>query len=768
MSAFPLNPPQVEAVHHYLGPILILAGAGSGKTRVLTHRIEYLISQYKEAPSSILAVTFTNKATEEMRNRIAALLGQRGKDVWVATFHSASLRILRRYADVLGYTPDFAVYDEQDSRTVMKRALKELGIGTSKDNPAPYLRFVDNLKNNYQEPSDDFKGSHYRDYVAAYRRYQELLMASNAMDFGDLIYNVVKIFILREDILEQYQRRLKFVLVDEFQDTNPVQYILIKKLSEVHRNILVVGDDDQSIYKFRGAHIGNILNFEVDYPHTKVVKLEQNYRSTSTILEASHAVIERNRTRKEKKLWTEQGEGELIKLVTTPDEYDEAQFIAKETVMLRSSGVPLNEIAVFYRTNAQSRAIEDAFLSTGVPYRIYGGLKFYDRKEVKDILSYLRVLLNPSDLQSFVRASSAPSRGIGPQTIRELESVSINERGEASYISALRITSRRSPGVRELSDLFEGLEGAADILTPDLLIDEVVNKSRYLEKLRDSGDPADQSRIENLVELRSFARENTVRASQQGIAHPKEQLRFFLDRVALSSQEEGDEEGRIEPKVSLMTVHLAKGLEFHSVFFSGLEEGLAPHYRALDELRLGDRSGLEEERRLFYVAMTRAKSLLYMSYALERGMMSSAGSFGYNVGFGGARARSQFIEDIPKKCFSTIQIGGRRAPAFDQSFHDESNDKVYEKSVYLDAPIVKRKKTPELLKASELADTQRAKAHSLPSYSKGNRVHHKMFGEGTVIDVEGEKKERMRVTVDFDKGGRRRLIALHAPLSLLE
>jgi DNA helicase II / ATP-dependent DNA helicase PcrA len=600
-----LNDPQREAIQHFEGPLLILAGAGSGKTRVLTRRIAHLVLEHGVDPQAILAVTFTNKATEEMRERLHALLGDASDKLWVATFHSAGLRILRRHAKYLGYTNEFVVYDDQDTKGVVKGILKELGIDEKKWTPNMFLSFIDRAKNAMQLP-EDIKPSKFdpsANYkLQVYTEYQRVLHKANAMDFGDLLLNAVLLFKRFPEVLRIYQHGLRFVLVDEFQDTNTVQYALMRMLTALHKNLLVVGDDDQSIYAFRGATIANILDFEKDFPNAKVVKLEQNYRSTGTILKAAHAVIEKNTQRKDKKLWTSSQDGAKIRAFVAEDEEREAHFIAKEISAIKNSGSKLREVAIFYRTNAQSRALEEAFLAQRIPYRIFGGLKFYDRKEIKDILGYLRILTNDLDNQAFMRVVNTPTRGIGPQKIQSL--ISVAKQHEVSLYGAAKILAAEGGALRAFVDLIEELRAQMATISLGELVKLVVEKTQYLSSAAAKNDPNAESRVENVHELEATA----LRFQHQGAAADENPVKAFLDRVVLTSG--GDQATQGESNinndaVAMMTLHLAKGLEFDHVFLTGVEEGLLPHYRSID-----DPMAIEEERRLCYVGITRARKKL--------------------------------------------------------------------------------------------------------------------------------------------------------------
>jgi len=659
-----LNPPQHDAAAHFEGPILVLAGAGSGKTRVLTKRIANLVSTHDVRPSAILAVTFTNKAAQEMRTRLTTYLGDRARQLWVATFHSAALRILRRHASVLGFTSDFVVYDEQDSKSLMKQVMKELNVDERKFPASLLLRIIDQAKNAYVLP-DEFKkkSGGFGGIVQAevYEEFQKSLFKANAMDFGDLLVNVLVLFEKSPEILRMYQHSLRFVLVDEFQDTNKVQYQFVRLITAKYRNLFVVGDDDQSIYSFRGATIRNILDFERDFPQTKVVALEQNYRSTGHILDAAYGIISKNKDRKPKKLWTDQGLGEQIQTFLGDDESEEARFIARKIKLHRSSGVAFSDMAVFYRTNAQSRAIEEALLEAGVPYRIYGGLKFYERKEIKDVLAYLRLLANPADNQAFLRVVNTPTRGVGPQAVK-----AITERASIEGISLYEASVRASgsAGLKQFVAIIEELKSLIATKSLSDLIADVIKISGYGAMLDAGKDALAESRSDNLRELAGIANVMETQLELESGLNDEESerlettttsaLRHFLDRVSLTAGNDLPvEESKDNPSstdkpnsVTLMTLHLAKGLEYQVVFMTGLEEGLLPHYRSMD-----DPTQLAEERRICYVGTTRAMRTLYFTRASTRSMFSAGGG-GASAGY--FRQVSRFIHDVPAECLKNI------------------------------------------------------------------------------------------------------------------
>jgi DNA helicase-2/ATP-dependent DNA helicase PcrA len=780
-----LNPPQQEAVLHVDGPILVLAGAGSGKTRVLTHRVANLVLNHSIWPSRILAVTFTNKAAGEMRHRLFSLLGQRAEQIWISTFHSAGLRILRHNAQRLGYTKQFVVYDDQDTKGVLKQVMKDLSINEERNPVDSFARAIDRFKNNYILPAEAAKraASIESDLQAqVYDRYQKQLLQADAMDFGDLLVNAVRILREFPEVLDYYRHALHYLLVDEFQDTNKVQYMFIRLLAEPRRNLFVVGDDDQSIYGFRGATISNILEFEKDYAGTKVIKLEQNYRSTATILNAAHAVIEKNKARKAKKLWTSGDAGDQIRTFIGYDENMEAEFIASELRRLNSQGTPYSQMALLYRTNAQTRALEEALVRAKIPYRIFGGLKFFDRKEIKDILAYLRLLVNPADNQAFQRIVNTPPRGIGAQALQSVIEEA-QQRSVPLLAAAVEIAASHK-GVRGFVELMADLTN--DLRTASLgdLIGRIVQKSEYGPKLAAMKDPTALSRIENLQELEALGR--TMERSGET---PETIVKDFLDRISLTSgadmavNESGAEQanGQTAEKpetVSLMTLHLAKGLEFPVVFLAGLEEGLLPHYRSLD-----DPPGLEEERRLCYVGITRAMKVLYLTRAYYRGMFTAGGAGG-----GGARIVSRFAKDIEPNSMTAVGtersqgatfIGGYPRFSFDDD--DDGGDQIsgddgdyqggsrWGRSRKGYASASRRVPPPEPRRAISLdtirsmlapADAMQKQPETPKEYfdkppaaleqlSTGVRVIHPTFGAGAVVSISGSSTSAM-VTVRFD------------------
>jgi DNA helicase-2/ATP-dependent DNA helicase PcrA len=638
-----LNPTQQEAVENTEGPLLILAGAGSGKTRVLTHRIAYIIDQGLAAPDEVLAITFTNKAAAEMKDRVALLVGPESRKMWVSTFHALCARLLRVHAEKLGYKREFTIYDGADQVRLVKRCIIELGKDPKRFNPRSFQSQISNAKNVLMSPDGYLRNT--EGYIAenvaeVYDLYQKRLYENNAMDFDDLIMQTVALLELFPEVRERYQQRFKYIHVDEYQDTNHAQYRLVKTLAAEHRNLCCVGDDDQSVYGWRGADIRNILDFERDYPETKVVKLEQNYRSTQTILSAANAVVSNNASRKFKELWTAGDEGEGIRIFTASDEYAEARFVVSEIERLMDDGASPREIAAFYRTNAQSRALEDVLVREGVPYQVVGGVRFYERAEIKDAMAYLAVIANPADDASLERIINVPKRGLGATSVAKLQDharkngislyEALNEAGEAG------LTGKAQKTCRSVRELFEGWRVAAREVPPTEIIEAVLNESGYKGELEAERTIEAESRLENLEELINAAREY-----ERVEAEPT--LAGFLQEQALYSQADTVTSGG---SITLMTLHNAKGLEFMHVFIVGMEEGTFPHARSLDE------QNLEEERRLCYVGITRAMESLTLSYAKLR---SNWGEREYQM-------PSRFLSEIPEEFKSgTLPTGSTSA-----------------------------------------------------------------------------------------------------------
>ncbi|WP_184889952.1 DNA helicase PcrA [Sphaerisporangium siamense] len=736
-----LNPQQRDAVVHQGSPLLIVAGAGSGKTRVLTHRIAYLLSERHVQPQEVLAITFTNKAAKEMKERVDRLIGPRSRAMWVMTFHSACVRILRREAKRLGFSSSFSIYDQADSQRLMAMVCRELDLDPKRYPPRSFSAQVSNLKNeliDYDTAKDKAQTHLERTLAQAYATYQARLTEADAMDFDDLIMLTVTLFQLFPDVAEHYRRRFRHVMVDEYQDTNHAQYMLIRELVGLPdrltadgepvvegggvepAELCVVGDADQSIYAFRGATIRNILEFERDYPQARTILLEQNYRSTQTILSAANAVISRNESRKPKNLWSDQGAGPKIIGYVADNEHDEAMFVAQEVDRLADDeDVTPGQVAVFYRTNAASRVFEEIFIRTGLPYKVVGGVRFYERREVRDLLAYLRVLANPNDTVSLRRVINVPKRGIGERAEAMVEAFAARER--VSFWEGLRraeeapgLATRSLNAIKEFVALLEDLRGKELPLSE--LAEEVLASTGYRTELETSGDPQDESRLENLNELISVAQEFEE-------ANPEGTLVDFLEQVSLVADADQIPEGEDhQGVVTLMTLHTAKGLEFPVVFLTGLEDGVFPHMRSLGEPR-----ELEEERRLAYVGITRAQQRLYVSRAAVR---SSWGSPAFNPA-------SRFLAEVPSDL-----LDWRSDP---------------QKSAWTAATVRETRAA---------AAPSRGGGRSIPNLSPGDRVTHDAFGLGTVVTVEGVA-EKAKVKIDFGSGGEKTLLLAYAPIEKL-
>ncbi len=758
-----LNDKQYEAVTSPDGPLLILAGAGSGKTRALTYRIAYLIEERGVSPYHILAITFTNKAAQEMKERVAGLLPEISGDVWVATFHSTCARILRREADAAGIAQDFAIYDTADQRELVKEILAELRWDSKKFPPGALLATISEAKNNLVGPEEYASraalrpGDAWAERTArVYRMYQGRLDRNQALDFDDLLGRAVRLFEECPDVLAKYQNRFRHILVDEYQDTNHVQTRLVKALAREHGNLTVVGDDDQSIYAFRGADTRNILEFERDWPNARIVKLEQNYRSTVTILEAANSLVGHNDFRKTKRLWTENPDGEPIRYYQATDQRDEAVYVAMNLAALRREGTGLGCSVVLYRTNAQSRLVEEALTHFGLPYQIVGGLRFFDRKEIKDAVAYMRLVLNPADSVSLQRVINVPKRGVGPATWAKLMDLAEREgitpvaaMGRAGEIGG--VAARTKQELADLAALLAELYVGRDEARPDSVLAVLLDRTGLAAEVAAEGTNEAQSRLENLDEFMRLAVEHT-----QDPVDPS--LRGFMERVALVSDVDSMEE--TPDRVVLMTVHTAKGLEFENVFVVGLDEGIFPHQRSF-----GSQAELEEERRLCYVAITRAERRLWLSSASTR------------LGFGGEAETlrpSRFLGELPG---NLIRVVGRDGAA---EGRDYARRWAAGGGGGHDGPAFGRRGRPavswseanrasrEVLSAVGSADTGRPKevlsTADLPQ--PGERVKHPKWGEGTVVSVKGQGGDA-EITVAFPELGIKRLLAGYARLKRL-
>ncbi len=706
-----LNPAQRQAVLTTEGPLLVIAGAGSGKTRVLTHRVAHLLAAVGAKPNEILAITFTNKAAQEMKERVERSLGPVARAIWIMTFHAACGRILRREAERLGYRSNFTIYDQADQVRLVKACLEELERDPKRFVPRGIHAQISNAKNQLISP-DEYASrvaSFYDQTVAdVYGLYQRRLFASNAVDFDDLLMLTVDVLQRFPEARERWAKAFRYVLVDEYQDTNHAQYVLLKLLCQDHQNLMAVGDPDQSVYGFRGADIRNILEFERDFPSTRVIALEQNYRSTNTILAAANAVISHNRERKEKNLWSELGEGELVHVVETEDEHAEARFVAAEIAALIGGGYSAAEIAVVYRTNAQSRVLEDVLVRQGIDYQVIGGPRFYERAEIKDAVAYLQVLDNPYDAVSLLRIANRPRRGIGDTSLARLQGyadglgISLWEATAHPEEAGLAPASTRA--VKGFRSAMESLLATASDSTVAGLVEAVLQRTGYLEALEAERTIEARGRIENLEELVGVAREYDGAAQEPSLSGFLQEISLYSDQDALR----GDED---EPagQVTLLTLHNAKGLEFRAVFMLGLEEGIFPHVRSLEE------NSLEEERRLCYVGMTRAKERLTLTHAMRRNLFGRSES----------NLPSRFLDELPG-------LGVER----------------------------------ERLRPASWSDYGRAEQHEfvprevLPDIATGDAVRHASLGSGIVLQIEAGGV----VTVRFEDGSERRLMLDYAPL----
>ncbi|MFF9211267.1 MULTISPECIES: DNA helicase PcrA [unclassified Streptomyces] len=755
-----LNDNQRAAVVHSGSPLLIVAGAGSGKTRVLTHRIAYLLAERDVHPGQILAITFTNKAAGEMKERVEQLVGPRANAMWVMTFHSACVRILRRESKKLGFTSSFSIYDAADSKRLMALVCRDLDLDPKRFPPKSFSAKISNLKNELIDEEDfaaQATDGFEKTLAQAYALYQSRLREANALDFDDLIMTTVNLLRAFPDVAEHYRRRFRHVLVDEYQDTNHAQYALVRELVGTGEydedtppsdldvppaELCVVGDADQSIYAFRGATIRNILQFEEDYPDATTILLEQNYRSTQTILSAANAVIERNESRRPKNLWTNAGQGARITGYVADTEHDEAQFVADEIDRLVDAGeAKAGDVAVFYRTNAQSRVFEEVFIRVGLPYKVVGGVRFYERKEVRDVLAYLRVLANPEDSVPLRRILNVPKRGIGERAEAMIDALA--QREKISFPQALKrvdeaygMAARSTNAVKRFNTLMEDLRTIVESgAGPATVLEAVLERTGYLAELQSSTDPQDETRIENLQELAAVALEfEQERGEGESVA-----LSDFLEQVALvaDSDQIPDEDDEGSGVITLMTLHTAKGLEFPVVFLTGMEDGVFPHMRAL-----GQTKELEEERRLAYVGITRARERLYLT---RSSMRSAWGQPSYNP-------PSRFLEEIPPQHVDWKRTGGS-APV---SSGPASG---------IAASLSSSRSRSSAAGASGFA-TRRAGDKPVVSLAVGDRVTHDQFGLGTVVAVKGTA-DKAEATIDFGDGKPKRLLLRYAPVEKL-
>jgi len=746
-----LNPAQRDAVLHAEGPLLILAGAGSGKTRVITSRIGHLIGQGLASPDEVLAVTFTNKAAEEMRTRVERILGSDCRQAWISTFHALSARLLRREAPSIGLSRDFVIYDSSDQIAVVKQVMKSLGVDDKLIQPRAALSRISQAKNRMESP-EDLKASGWSlrdDQISRiYAGYRRSLADAGALDFDDLLLKTVDLFETVERVRTFYARKFRFVMVDEYQDTNRPQYLLIRRLAEHHRNLCVVGDPDQSIYRWRGADLRNILDFETDFPDVAVVKLEQNYRSTQVILDAASAVISCNRNRKDKRLWTEQQGGARIVYYRAADEIEEADFITKGVRDLERSGSDAMT-AVLYRTNAQSRAIEDALMREGVAYRIIGGVRFYERREIKDALAYLRLIINPHDDVSFRRVVNVPARGIGKSVLDALDAIDPGAAAANTPLLSAGLDAQPSPrsmwtrllialdqrqmpsraltALRTFRDLVVALSSDVAGTNVSTALGLALDRTGYLNALREERSEEAEGRIENLMELVSAAREYESREEDPALSG-------FVDRLSLLSEAD-EQEGAKEARVWLMSMHAAKGLEFPVVVVAGMEEGLFPHARSAE-----DEDEVEEERRLCYVCLTRARERLVLTGAARRRVFGDYQS----------TEPSRFLSEIPESLMDRIEPVA--APRWQHQGYDSRH------------PYARRYGGRQAsAPAAAPAFSYETEDQSVSGMRAGMRVRHKQFGVGTVVGVE-DQGDDTKVTVRFAAVGTKKLLARYAGL----
>lgn len=782
-----LNNKQKEAVLATEGPCLVIAGAGSGKTKVLTHKIAYLMSEMHVKPWNILAITFTNKAANEMKERVEKLVGDAAKDMWIGTFHSICVRILRKYIDRLGYDHSFLIFDTSDQKTLVKECMKSLKIDDKMFTDRSIMSEISNAKNEMLEPKayqTKYAGEYRKEIIGkVYEMYQQKLKENNAVDFDDLINHTIKILTENPDALEYYSDKFKYVLVDEYQDTNKAQFTLVTLLASKYGNITVVGDNDQGIYSFRGADITNILNFEKDFPGAKLIKLEQNYRCTGNILKAANAVIKHNENKYEKKLWTENDEGALPTIHKADDEYDEGRFIVQEINHLRREEyMKYSDFTVLYRMNSQSRAIEEILRREGIPYKIVGGLKFYERKEIKDIISYLRLIYNFSDNISLRRIINEPKRGIGKTSIDNIGEIS--EQTGLSMFDIIKHAedyglNRVKANSMEFIQTIEYLRSKIEELSISDLIKETLDKTGYMKALELENTTEAESRIENLEEFLTVAIEFEEEEAENTLAD-------FLEGITLSSDIDGMEDS--EDSVTLMTLHSAKGLEFPVVFLVGLEEGIFPGNKSI-----GEPKELEEERRLFYVGITRAKQFLYLTCAKRRTIF---GSTSYN-------AISRFVEEIPSDLLEGYDdVMNNKEESYEDSpynweygsnyshnsgFASSGKTKTYKidgnsngsmGGTYGGNSVAAKSfghgnsnnsgfqfKTAESF-LSSLNSKKTSDTFDISKYKEGQRIYHKKFGEGTINKIE-EEGEDYKIDISFDKAGHKRLMAKFANLEVI-
>ncbi|MFG6115486.1 DNA helicase PcrA [Halobacillus sp. MO56] len=729
-----LNEEQRNAVTHTEGPLLIMAGAGSGKTRVLTHRIAYLLQEKEVSPRSVLAITFTNKAAREMKERVESLVGAEGDAIWMSTFHSMCVRILRRDIDRIGFDRNFSILDSSDQLSVIKQVLKQLNLDPKKWDPRAMLGAISGAKNELMSPDDYAQqaGSFYEEQVAeVYKRYSKTLQKNQSLDFDDLIMQTLNLFDRVPEVLEYYQRRFQYIHVDEYQDTNHAQYQLVNQLASRYQNLCVVGDSDQSIYRWRGADIQNILSFESDYPNARVIMLEQNYRSTKLILDAANKVIENNSGRKPKRLWTDNDGGEKIFYHEAATEREEGLFVTnKIEEMVHNNKCQYKDIAILYRTNAQSRTIEETFVKAGIPYQMIGGTKFYDRKEIKDMLAYLRLIANPNDDLSFTRVVNEPKRGVGKTSIEKLQAyaadhdISLYE--AAAEVDFVGVSARAAKSIMDFRTMIRNWTQQQEFLSATDMVQEVIDKTGYEEMLKNEKSIEAQSRLENIEEFKS------VTKNFEENSEDKTLIAFLTDLALIADIDQMDEDPMGDNKVVLMTLHSAKGLEFPIVFLIGMEENVFPHSRSIM-----DEDEMEEERRLAYVGITRAEKQLYMSHAKMRTL----------YGRTNMNPVSRFINEIPAD-----MIEGKAEKENLPFFNNQKRSTGFE------APAQPKRAAQKIKKKT-------ASGGEKITWQAGDKAQHKKWGEGTVVKVQGEG-EAMELDIAFPAPvGVKRLLAKFAPIT---
>lgn len=759
-----LNDKQKEAVLATEGPCLVIAGAGSGKTKVLTHKIAYLLSEKNVKPWNILSITFTNKAANEMKQRVEKLVGEASQEMWLGTFHSICVRILRRFIDRIGFDTTFLIFDSTDQRTLVKECIKSMRLDDKLFTDRSVLSEISNGKNDMLEPKAyqvKYNGDFRKEKIGeVYELYQKKLKENNALDFDDIINYTIKILTENPDVLEYYTEKFKYVLVDEYQDTNKAQFMLVSILASKYGNITVVGDNDQGIYSFRGADITNILNFEKDFPGSKIVKLEQNYRCTGNILKAANAVIKNNENKYDKKLWTENEEGKLPCIYKAEDEYDEASYIVKQINMLKMEEyLKLSDFVILYRMNSQSRAIEDIFRRENIPYKIIGGLKFYERKEIKDIIAYLRLIFNTSDNLSLKRIINEPKRGIGKTSLDNIQDIS-DKTGKSMYeiikYAEQYELNRVKANSIQFVEVIEELRKQVNQIPISELIKLTLNKTGYVKALENENTIEAESRIQNLEEFLTVAIEFEEQMAENTLAE-------FLESISLTSDIDNMEES--EDTVTLMTLHSAKGLEFPVVFLVGMEEGIFPGYKSIGEIK-----ELEEERRLFYVGITRAMQYLYLTCAKRRTIF---GSTSYNQ-------MSRFLKEIPKDLLDGYEeIDNEDNNSFKDSNYGweygtnyAGKVKTYKFDNVEKIPEVKEKVGAFQFRTAEsflnsLNKKASGRQVDITKYKEGQRIYHKKFGEGTINKIEQEGED-YKLDIQFDKVGHKRLMAKFAELEIIE